>query len=145
MLPPSEFARLAGITSTSAFIESVAGVEEGGRTGLSAVVVGLLFIFSLFFLPFFKAIPSNAIYPILIVVGMMMFGELQHINYQDKAVKFSTFFIVLGMPLTYSITNGLLLGSLVFVSVRIIEGKFREIGMAMTILAAVALLVFFIL
>jgi len=139
------FSGLAGVTSTTAFIESAAGVEEGGRTGLSAVVVGLLFILSLFFLPFFKAIPSNAIYPILIVVGMMMFSELQHINYRDNAVKFSTFFIVLGMPLTYSITDGLLLGSLVFVSVRIIEGKFREIGIAMSVLAAVALLVFFVL
>ncbi len=139
------FSGLAGVTSTTAFIESAAGVEEGGRTGLTAVVTGLLFILTLFFLPFFKAIPSNAIYPILIVIGVMMFSELQHINYEDRAVKFSAFFIVLGMPLTYSITNGLLLGALVFAFVRIIEGKYREIGMAMSILALVALLVFFVL
>jgi len=139
------FSALAGVTSTTAFIESAAGVEEGGRTGLSAVVVGILFVFALFFLPFFKAIPSNAIYPILIVIGMMMFSELQHINYEDKAVKYATFFIVLGMPLTYSITNGLLLGALIFVFVKIIEGKQREIGMAMSTLAFVALLVFFVL
>jgi AGZA family xanthine/uracil permease-like MFS transporter len=74
-----------------------------------------------------------------------MFSELQHINYEDRAVKFSAFFIVLGMPLTYSITNGLLLGALVFSFVKIVEGKYREIGMAMSILAAVALLVFFVL
>lgn len=139
------FSGLAGVTSTTAFIESAAGVEEGGRTGLTAVVTGLLFILTLFFLPFFKAIPSNAIYPILIVIGVMMFSELQHIDYEDRAVKFSAFFIVLGMPLTYSITNGLLLGALVFAFVRIIEGKYREIGMAMSILALVALLVFFVL
>ncbi|KYJ87209.1 NCS2 family permease [Sulfurovum riftiae] len=139
------FSGLAGVTSTTAFIESAAGVEEGGRTGLTAVVTGLLFILTLFFLPFFKAIPSNAIYPILIVIGVMMFSELQHINYKDRAVKFSAFFIVLGMPLTYSITNGLLLGALVFAFVRIIEGEYREIGMAMSILALVALLVFFVL
>jgi len=136
---------LAGVTSTTAFIESAAGVEEGGRTGLTAVVTGLLFVLTLFFLPFFKAIPSNAIYPILIVIGVMMFSELQHINYEDRAVKFSAFFIVLGMPLTYSITNGLLLGALVFSFVKIVEGKYREIGMAMSILAVVALLVFFVL
>ncbi len=139
------FSGLAGVTSTTAFIESAAGVEEGGRTGLTAVVTGLLFILTLFFLPFFKAIPSNAIYPILIVIGVMMFSELQHIDYEDRAVKYSAFFIVLGMPLTYSITNGLLLGALVFAFVRIIEGKYREIGMAMSILALVALLVFFVL
>jgi len=139
------FSGLAGVTSTTAFIESAAGVEEGGRTGLSAIVVGVLFILTLFFLPFFKAIPSNAIYPILIVIGMMMFSELQYINYQDQAVKASTFFIVLGMPMTYSITNGLLLGALAFVFVKIAEGKYREISIAMSVLALVALLVFFIL
>ena len=139
------FSGLAGVTSTTAFIESAAGVEEGGRTGLSAIVVGILFILTLFFLPFFKAIPANAIYPILIVIGMMMFSELQYINYQDQAVKASTFFIVLGMPMTYSITNGLLLGALAFVFVKIAEGKYREISIAMSVLALVALLVFFIL
>jgi len=139
------FSGLAGVTSTTAFIESAAGVEEGGRTGLSAVVVGLLFVLTLFFLPFFKAIPSNAIYPILIVIGVMMFSELQHIDYGDRAVLFSAFFIVLGMPLTYSITDGLLLGALVFAFVRIVEGRYRDIGMAMSILALVALLVFFVL
>ena len=139
------FSGLLGVTSTTAFIESAAGVEEGGRTGLSAVVVGLLFILTLFFLPFFQAIPPNAIYPILVVIGMMMFSELQHIDFQDNAVKFSTFFIVLGMPLMYSITNGLLLGALVFTFVKIVEGKYKEIGIAMSVLAVVALLVFFVL
>ena len=139
------FSGLLGVTSTTAFIESAAGVEEGGRTGLSAVVVGLLFILTLFFLPFFQAIPPNAIYPILVVIGIMMFSELQHIDFQDNAVKFSTFFIVLGMPLMYSITNGLLLGALVFTFVKIVEGKYREIGIAMSVLAVVALLVFFVL
>ena len=82
---------LAGVTSTTSFIESAAGVEEGGRTGLTAVVTGLLFILPLFFLPFFTAIPSSAINPILIVIGVMMFSELQHIDYQDQAIKYSTF------------------------------------------------------
>ncbi len=136
---------LAGVTSTTAFIESAAGVEEGGRTGLTAVVVGLLFILPLFFLPFFSAIPANAINPILIVIGVMMFGELQHIDYQDEAVKYSTFFIVMGMPLMYSITDGLLLGALVFVFVRIVQKRYQDIGVAMGILAIMALLVFFVL
>ena len=136
---------LAGVTSTTAFIESAAGVEEGGRTGLSAVVVGLLFVLPLFFLPFFQAIPANAINPILVVIGVMMFGELQYIDYQDQAVKYGTFFIVLGMPLTYSITDGLLMGALAYVFVRIVQNRFRDISIAMGVLAAVALLVFFVL
>ncbi len=136
---------LAGVTSTTSFIESAAGVEEGGRTGLSAVVVGLLFILPLFLLPFFKAIPPNAIYPILVVIGIMMFSELQHINYDDPAVKYSTFFMVMGMPLMYSITNGLLLGALIYVFVNLVQGKYKQIDIAMGVLAAVALLVFFVL
>ncbi len=136
---------LAGVTSTTSFIESAAGVEEGGRTGLSAIIVGLLFILPLFLLPFFKAIPPNAIYPILIVIGLMMFSELKNIDYENQAIKYSTFFIVMGMPLTYSITNGLLLGALVYILVNIFTGKIKENSPAMIILAIVGLLVFFIL
>jgi AGZA family xanthine/uracil permease-like MFS transporter len=139
------FSGLAGVTSTTAFIESAAGVEEGGRTGLSAVVVGLLFILPLFLLPFFKAIPPNAIYPILIVIGLMMFSELSNINYENKAVKYSTFFIVLGMPLTYSITDGLLLGSFVYMAVNVFTGRVKESSPAMIILAIMSVVVFFIL
>ncbi len=136
---------LAGVTSTTAFIESAAGVEEGGKTGLTAVTVGLLFLLPLFFLPLFEAIPSNAIYPVLIVIGIMMFSELQHIDYADEATKYATFFIVLGMPLTYSITNGLLLGALIYLFVNIVRGKTKEISAAMLILAIAGLLIFFLL
>ena len=136
---------VAGVTSTTSFIESAAGVEEGGRTGLSAVVVGLLFILPLFLLPFFKAIPSNAIYPILIVIGLMMFSEVKNIDYDNQATKYSTFFIVMGMPLTYSITDGLLLGALVYVLVSLLTNKTKEISPAMAILAFVGALVFFIM
>ncbi len=139
------FSGLLGVTSTTSFIESAAGVEEGGRTGLSAVVVGALFILPLFLLPFFKSIPPNAIYPILIVIGLMMFSELKNIDYDNDAIKFSAFFIVLGMPLTYSITNGLLLGALIYVLVNVFKGETKEISPAMGILAAVGVLIFFIL
>jgi len=136
---------LAGVTSTTSFIESAAGVEEGGRTGLSAIVTGLLFVLPLFLLPFFASIPSNAIYPILVVIGVMMFSELRHIDYEDDAIKYSTFFILFGMPLTYSITNGLLLGSIVYAFVHVVKGDYKQIDIAMGVLAVVALLVFFVL
>jgi len=136
---------LAGVTSTTAFIESAAGVEEGGRTGLTAVVTGLLFLLPLFLLPLFKAIPSNAIYPVLVVIGIMMFSELKNIDYDDEAIKYATFFIVIGMPLTYSITNGLLLGSLAYLLVKIVTNKTKEISPAMLILGISGIAIFFFL
>ena len=75
----------------------------------------------------------------------MMFSEVKHIDYDDPAIKYSTFFIVMGMPPTYSITNGLLLGSLVYIIINIFSGKFRDISPAMIILAMVGVLIFFIL
>lgn len=135
---------LAGVTSTTSFIESAAGVEEGGRTGLSAVVTGLLFILPLFMLPLFEAIHSNAIYPVLVIVGALMFSELKAIDYSDPAVMFSAFFIVMMMPLTYSITNGLMLGAFVYVLVSIFQGQFAKARGAIGLLALIGIVLFFI-
>jgi len=74
-----------------------------------------------------------------------MFSELQHINYSDDATKYTTFFIVLGMPLTYSITDGLLLGALVYIFINIFQGKVRDISPAMLILAIAGIGIFFFL
>ncbi len=134
-----------GVTSTTPFIESAAGVEAGGRTGLTAVVTALLFFLPLFALPFFKAIPSFAIYPVIILVGTMMFSELRAINYDDPAMQYSTFFTVLGMPMTYSITDGLMLGALVYVAVKVMDGKIKETSKGMLALAAISILLFFFL
>lgn len=136
---------VAGVTSVTVFIESAAGVEEGGRTGLSAVTTGLLFILPLFMLPFFEAIHSNAIYPVLVIVGALMFSELKNIDYSDPAIMFSTFFMVLMMPLTYSITNGLILGAFVYVLVELIQGNFSKAGGAMGFLSAVGIVIYFII
>jgi len=110
---------LIGTSTTTSFIESASGVEEGGRTGLTAIVTGLLFISTLFLLPFFKAIPPNAIYPILVMVGVLMFSELSHINFKDPAIATATFLIVMMMPLTYSITNGLAFGFLGYILIKL--------------------------
>ena len=139
------FSGVAGVTSTTSFIESAVGVEEGGRTGLSAVFVGVLFLLPLFLLPFFKAIPPNAIYPVLIVIGIMMFSEIKNIDFENQATKYASFFIILGMPLTYSITNGLLLGALVYLLVNLFLGKVKDISPAMLILAVAGVLIFFFL
>ncbi len=135
---------LAGVTSTTSFIESAAGVEAGGRTGLTAVTTGLLFILPLFMLPFFEAIHTNAIYPVLVIVGALMFSELKSIDYSDPAVMFSTFFLVMMMPLTYSITNGLMLGAFVYVFIELIQGNFKNAGGSMGLLSLIGVLIFFI-
>jgi len=136
---------VAGVSSTTAFIESAAGVEEGGRTGLTAVFTALLFILPLFFLPFFKSIPSFAIYPVLVVVGSYMFSELRNIDYSDSATKYATFFIVLMMPLTYSITNGLMIGAFIYVLIKLFQKDWSIFKSAMFLMSLIAVLLFFIL
>ena len=133
---------LLGTSTTTTFIESASGVEEGGRTGLTAVVTGVLFISTLFLLPLFKAIPPNAIYPILVMVGVLMFSELAHIDFSDRAIATATFFIVLLMPLTYSITNGLAFGFIAYFILKLVERKFEDITVGMVLLAMISLLVF---
>jgi len=134
---------VVGVSSTTSFIESATGVEAGGRTGMTAVATGLLFLLPLFFLPLFKAIPPEAIYPVLVIVGAKMFSEVANINYKDPAVATSTFFIVLGMPLTYSITDGLLLGMISFSIIKIFMGELRKIGVVPIVLSIIGLLLFF--
>jgi len=133
---------LLGVSTTTAFIESASGVEEGGRTGLTAVVTGLFFILTLFLLPLFKAIPPNAIYPILVMVGILMFSELANIDFNDRATATATFFIVLLMPLTYSITTGLAFGFISYLVLKVVEGKFKDINIGVIVLALISLLVF---
>lgn len=135
---------LFGVSTTTAFIESAAGVEEGGRTGLTAVTTGLLFILTLFMMPLFKAIPENAIYPVLVMVGVLMFGELSHINFKDTAVAVSTFMIVIMMPLTFSITNGLAFGLISYVLIKLLKKEFKDLNFGIIFLTFVSLVVFIV-
>lgn len=135
---------VVGVSTTTAFIESAAGVEEGGRTGLTAVVTGLCFILTLFMMPLFKAIPENAIYPVLVMVGVLMFGELSHINFKDTAIAVSTFLIVIMMPLTFSITNGLAFGLIAYVFIKLLKKEFKEINFGIIFLTLVSLTVFIV-
>lgn len=135
---------VVGVSTTTAFVESAAGVEEGGRTGLTAVVAGLCFVLTLFMMPLFKAIPENAIYPVLVMVGVLMFGELSHINFKDTAIAVSTFLIVIMMPLTFSITNGLAFGLISYVLIKLIKKEFKDINFGILFLTFVSLTVFIV-
>ncbi len=137
---------LLGVSTTTAFIESASGVEEGGRTGLTAVFTGLLFILTLFMLPLFQAIPPNAIYPVLVVVGILMFTELGNINFKnnDTAVTSAAFLIVVLMPLTFSITNGFAAGFVVYTALKLLKREFDDINLGLLVITAISLLVFIV-
>ncbi|MBO7370803.1 MAG: NCS2 family permease [Campylobacter sp.] len=131
-----------GTSTVTAFAESASGVEAGGRTGLTAVFVALCFILTLFMLPIFRAIPDNAIYPVLVMVGILMFSELGKLDYSDVGILIPAFFIVMLMPLTYSITNGLCFGFLSYLFVRLLQRRFSDINLGVLVLAGISLLVF---
>lgn len=133
---------LLGVSTTTSFIESASGVEEGGRTGLTSVFTGLFFVLTLFMLPLFKAIPPNAIYPVLVMVGVLMFSELANVDFSDVATSSATFLIVMMMPLTYSITNGLAFGFIAYLLIKVLKKDFESINIGVVSLAVISLLVF---
>jgi adenine/guanine/hypoxanthine permease len=135
---------LLGVSTTTSFIESASGVEEGGRTGLTSIFTGLFFILTLFLLPLFKAIPANAIYPVLVAVGVLMFTELGNINFKnnDLAVTSASFLIVILMPLTYSITNGFAAGFIVYTALKLLKREFKDINLGLIVITLISLLVF---
>ena len=135
---------LIGVSTTTSFIESASGVEEGGRTGLTSVFTGSFFVLTLFMLPLFKAIPANAIYPVLVVVGILMFTELGNINFKnnDLAITSAAFLMVILMPLTYSIRNGFAAGFIVYTALKLLKGETKDINLGLIVITLISLLVF---
>ncbi|QKF77010.1 NCS2 family permease [Arcobacter defluvii] len=135
---------LLGVSTTTSFIESASGVEEGGRTGLTAVFTAMFFVTTLFMLPLFKAIPSNAIYPVLVVVGILMFTELGKIEFDktDFATKAGIFLIVMLMPLTFSITNGIAAGFLIYTIIKLIKKEQKDLNLGILVITFISALAF---
>lgn len=133
---------VVGTSTVTAFAESASGVEAGGRTGLTAVITALCFVLTLFMLPIFSAIHDNAIYPVLVMVGILMFSELGKLDYSDVGILIPAFFIVMLMPFTYSITNGLGFGFISYLVVRIVQRRFSDINLGVLVLAGISALVF---
>lgn len=128
---------LFGTSSVTAYVESVAGVTEGGRTGFTAVVIGLLFLISLFFIPLFSAIPAFATTPTLVIVGAMMLAEVREIRWGDMAEVIPAFLTVFMIPLTFSIAEGLAIGFVFYPFVKACQGKAREVPIATWVIAAI--------
>ncbi|MFT9850182.1 NCS2 family permease [Aneurinibacillus sp. REN35] len=131
-----------GTSPTVATVESAAGITAGGRTGLTAVTTGLLFLFSLFFIPFLTVIPDSAIAPVLIIIGGLMIQSVQNINLQDFSEGFPAFLIIALIPLTYSIVDGIAFGFIAYPLLKLALGRAKEVGLPLYIIAALFVLNF---
>lgn len=136
-----------GTSTTTTFIESSAGVSEGGRTGLTSVVVAILFALSLFLSPIFLAIPSFATAPALIIVGFLMLTSITKIDFNDFTEAVPCFICIVAMPFMYSISEGISLGIISYVILNLCAGKAREkkISALMYVLAVIFVVKYFIL
>ncbi|MBO9545336.1 NCS2 family permease [Caulobacter sp.] len=127
---------LAGTSTVTSYIESASGVAAGGRTGLTAIVVGVLFLLTLFFAPWVQAIPAAATAPALIIVGSLMIGALADIDWEDPGVAIPAFLTVIAIPLTFSIANGLAFGITAFAVLKLVRGQAKPGDWLLFVLAA---------
>jgi AGZA family xanthine/uracil permease-like MFS transporter len=133
---------VAGTSPVTSYIESAAGVAVGGRTGLTSVVVGILFLCTLFFAPLVQAIPAAATAPALILVGALMMGALTEIEWGDPGVAIPAFLTVIMIPLTYSIANGLAFGITSHAVLKLVRGEARASDWLVFLLAALCVVRF---
>ncbi|MEE6453238.1 NCS2 family permease [Gottfriedia acidiceleris] len=135
-------ALLSGIFGTSptvATVESAASMAAGGRTGLTAVTTGMLFVLSAFFIPVIKLIPNSAIAPILIIIGGLMLQNIRNLDLKDMSESFPAIFIIAMIPFTYSIADGIAIGFILYPILKISIGKAKEVSFALYVIAALFL------
>jgi AGZA family xanthine/uracil permease-like MFS transporter len=130
---------LLGTSTVTSYVESAAGVAQGGRTGLTALTVSLLFLASLFFSPLLAMVGSYppVTAPALVLVGALMMGAAREIAWDDPTESVPAFAVLAGIPLTYSIADGLALGFLAYPAVKLLAGRGREAPVLLHILGAV--------
>jgi AGZA family xanthine/uracil permease-like MFS transporter len=133
---------VAGTSPVTSYIESAAGVAVGGRTGLTSIVVGILFLCTLFFAPWVQAIPAAATAPALILVGALMMGALAEIEWGDPGVAVPAFLTVIIIPLSYSIANGLAFGIVSHAVLKLVRGEARLADWLVYLLAALCVVRF---
>ncbi len=131
-----------GTSTTTTYVESAAGVAQGGRSGLTALVIAGCFAISLFFSPLFLSIPSAATAPALVLVGIMMMEPVTKIKFDNFSESIPAFICIITMPLTYSISNGILIGMITYVILNMICGNFKRITAVMYILTVLFILKF---
>lgn len=129
---------LVGSSPGTAYIESASGIEEGGRSGLTAVVTGLLFLPFMFLSPLLGFIPAISTAPILVIVGFYMIGILRDLDWKNYEDSIPAFMAMLSIPFTYSISNGIILGFISYVLIKVMLGKFSDIGKMLWVIFALS-------
>jgi AGZA family xanthine/uracil permease-like MFS transporter len=127
---------LSGTSTVVSYIESAAGVAAGGRTGVTAIVTGTLFLIALFIAPVVGVIPDAATAPALIIVGSLMVSAVGEIAWSDPEIAIPAFLTMMTIPLTFSIANGLAFGFTAFTLLKVLGGKFREVNWFVYVLTA---------
>ncbi|WP_372769219.1 NCS2 family permease [Lutibacter sp.] len=133
-----------GTSTVTTYVESAAGVAEGGKTGMTALTVAGMFILALFFAPIFMIIPAAATAPALIIVGLFMISPIMKIDLDDFTESIPAFFTIIMMPLTYSIAEGIVFGMLSFVILKLLTGRYKEVKPIMYIIAILFIIKFYI-
>lgn len=133
-----------GTSTVTTYVESAAGIGEGGKTGLTSLVTGVCFILALFLAPFVTLIPSCATAPALIYVGFLMLGGITKMNFDDVTEALPGFLTIAMMPLSYSIANGIAFGLISYVLIKLFTGRYKEIRIATVVIALLFILKYFI-
>jgi AGZA family xanthine/uracil permease-like MFS transporter len=133
---------ILGTSTVTTYVESAAGVAEGGKTGMTALTVAIMFALSLFFAPLFMIIPAAATAPALVIVGLFMISPITKIDLDDYTEAIPAFFTIIMMPLTYSIAEGIVFGMLSYVLLKLFTGKYKEIKPVMYVIAALFVIKF---
>lgn len=131
---------ILGTSTVTTYVESSAGVAEGGRSGLTAAVVGVLFLISLFLAPLFLSIPGAATAPALVLVGLFMISPVKEIDFEDGSEAIPAFLTILFMVTTYSIANGIMFGALAWILLKLLTGKVKQIKPMMIVVALLLLI-----
>lgn len=129
-----------GTSTVTTYMESTTGIAEGGRSGLTAVTVALLFLLSLFFAPLFLLIPTAATTCALVIVGVMMLDSIRKLDFSDMTEALPAFITIVMMPFAYSIAEGIVLGLLSYVVMKVLSGKYKQISVTMYVLAVLFVL-----
>lgn len=129
-----------GTSTTTTYVESAAGVAQGGRTGLTSFVTAICFVIALFFAPLFLGIPAAATSPVLVIVGLYMLTPIKDIELDDYSESIPAFITIIMMPLAYSISDGILCGMIGYVAINALCGQFKKLNVTMWILAVLFVL-----
>lgn len=136
---------LLGTSTVTTFVESSAGVAEGGRTGLTALTTGILFLLATFLAPLFLLVPSQATAPALIIVGLFMISPIKDIEWDDFTVSVPAFLTMVMMPFAYSIAEGIVFGMISYTILKAVTGKFKDISPLMIVISILFVIRFFVI